>query len=40
MSRGLVVRDVSSISGLRGCLRIGMGTPEQNDILLKVLGEL
>ena len=40
MSRGLVVRDVSSIPGLRGCLRIGMGTPEQNDILLKVLGEL
>ena len=33
-SVGLLVRDFSSTPGLEGCLRISIGTPEQNQRLL------
>jgi histidinol-phosphate aminotransferase len=34
---GLLVRDFSSAPGLAGCLRISIGTPEQNERLLAAL---
>jgi histidinol-phosphate aminotransferase len=34
---GLLVRDFSSAPGLEGCLRISIGTPEQNERLLAAL---
>jgi histidinol-phosphate aminotransferase len=34
MSVGLLLRDFSKVPGLEGCLRITVGTPEQNDRLL------
>ena len=33
-SVGLIVRDFSSYPGLANCLRISIGTPEQNQRLL------
>jgi histidinol-phosphate aminotransferase len=36
-SVGLLVRDFSSTPGLAGCLRISVGTPEQNERLLAAL---
>jgi histidinol-phosphate/aromatic aminotransferase/cobyric acid decarboxylase-like protein len=33
-SAGLIVRDFSSYPGLANCLRISIGTPEQNQRLL------
>ena len=33
-SAGLLVRDFSAYPGLAGCLRISIGTPEQNERLL------
>jgi histidinol-phosphate aminotransferase len=36
-SVGLLVRDFSSAPGLAGCLRISVGTPEQNERLLAAL---
>lgn len=38
--RGIVVRDRTSEPKLENCLRITVGTPEQNDLLLKVLKEI
>ena len=38
--RGIIVRDRSSEPKLENCLRISVGTPEQNDLLLKALKEL
>ncbi len=37
LSRGIVVRDRSSVPGCTDCLRITVGTKEQNDILLQTL---
>jgi len=37
---GLLVRDFSSAPGLAGCLRISVGTPEQNERLLAALERL
>ena len=34
---GIIVRDRSHIPGCEGCLRITVGTPEENDRLLDVL---
>ena len=34
---GLLVRDFSSAPGLANCLRISIGTPEQNERLLAAL---
>jgi histidinol-phosphate/aromatic aminotransferase/cobyric acid decarboxylase-like protein len=36
-SVGLLVRDFSGAPGLANCLRVTIGTPEQNDRLLKVV---
>jgi histidinol-phosphate aminotransferase len=38
--RGIMVRDRSSEPKLENCLRISIGTPEQNDLLLNALKEL
>ena len=38
--RGIIVRDRSSEPKLANCIRISVGTPEQNDILLTALKEL
>ena len=38
--RGIIVRDRSSEPKLGNCLRISVGTPEQNDILLSALKEI
>lgn len=37
---GVIVRDRSAIRGCEGCLRITIGTPEENQKLIKILGEL
>jgi len=39
-SVGLLVRDFSAYPGLAGCLRISVGTPEQNERLLAALERL
>lgn len=36
----ILVRDFSSAPGLAGCLRITVGTPEENDAVLSALAEL
>ena len=38
--RGIIVRDRSSEPKLANCIRISVGTPEQNDILLSALKDL
>jgi histidinol-phosphate aminotransferase len=38
--RGVIVRDRSKEPKLENCLRISVGTPEQNDVLLTALEEL
>ena len=38
MRNGIIVRDRSSAYGCSGCLRITIGTPEENDRLLEALG--
>ena len=38
--RGIIVRDRSSEPKLANCIRISVGTPDQNDILLNALKEL
>jgi histidinol-phosphate aminotransferase len=38
--RGIIVRDRSTEPKLENCLRISVGTPEQNDLLLNALKEL
>ncbi len=38
--RGIIVRDRSSEPMLENCLRLTVGTPEQNDLLLNTLEEL
>jgi histidinol-phosphate aminotransferase len=40
VSRGILVRDVSSYPMLQRCLRISTGTPEENDAVLKALQEV
>ena len=39
-ARGILVRDVSSYPQLGNCLRVSIGTPEQNDRFLAVLEEV
>ncbi len=34
LARGIVVRDRSNQTGCSGCLRVSVGTPDENDILL------
>jgi len=38
LARGIVVRDVSHHDGLSDCLRITIGSPDQNDALIEALG--
>lgn len=38
--QGILVRNVSHYPGLAGCLRLSIGTPEQNDLLLAALSDL
>ncbi len=38
LALGIVVRDVSGYPGLQNCLRISIGTPQENDRLLAALG--
>jgi histidinol-phosphate aminotransferase len=38
LDRGIVVRDVGAYPGLTNCLRISIGTPQENASLLSVLG--
>jgi histidinol-phosphate aminotransferase len=40
LERGILVRDVSAYPGLQGCLRVSIGTREQNDRFLDALQEL
>ncbi|GAA4006018.1 histidinol-phosphate transaminase [Deinococcus rubellus] len=40
LSRGILVRRQDKLPMLEGCLRISIGTPEQNDALLAALGEI
>jgi histidinol-phosphate aminotransferase len=39
LDRGVLVRDTSSWPGLEGCLRVTVGTPEENDAFLDALEE-
>ncbi|MBO0694149.1 MAG: aminotransferase class I/II-fold pyridoxal phosphate-dependent enzyme, partial [Acidimicrobiaceae bacterium] len=40
VDRSVLVRDTSSWPGLGGCLRVTVGTPEENDRFLEALGEI
>lgn len=40
VQRGIIVRDRSAEPKLENCLRITVGTPEQNDILIQTMKEL
>lgn len=40
LGRGVLVRDTSSWPGLAGCLRVTVGTPEENDRFLSALEEV
>ncbi len=39
LQKGIVVRDRSRVQLCEGCLRITVGTPEENEVLLKSIGE-
>jgi histidinol-phosphate aminotransferase len=39
LARGVLVRDTSGWPGLAGCLRVTVGTPEENDIFVSALRE-
>ena len=38
--RGVLVRDVSHLPGLERCLRISVGSEEENDVVLKIFAEV
>jgi histidinol-phosphate aminotransferase len=38
LRRGVLVRDVTSYPRLERCLRVTVGTPEENDAFLHALG--
>jgi histidinol-phosphate aminotransferase len=40
LERGVLIRDVSGYARLDGCLRVSIGTPEQNDRFLEVISEV
>ncbi len=40
VSRGIIVRNRTKVAGCRNCLRLTVGTPAENDKLLKALAEL
>lgn len=37
LEKGIVIRDRSSLPGLQGCVRVSVGLPEENDLLLREL---
>lgn len=39
IDRGVIVRDRSRVAGCEGCLRVTVGTPEENSKLLEILGD-
>jgi histidinol-phosphate aminotransferase len=39
LDRGVLVRDFSTAKGLRGCLRVSVGTPAEDDAFLTALRE-
>lgn len=39
LDRGVLVRDFSDLAGCEGCLRVSVGTPEQNERFLDALSE-
>jgi histidinol-phosphate aminotransferase len=40
LDRSVLIRDVSDWPGLKGCLRVTIGTPFENDRFLAALGEV
>ena len=40
IAAGIIVRDRSRMQGCEGCLRITIGTPEENTRLLEVMAQL
>lgn len=40
LERGVLIRDVSAYPRLEGCLRVSIGTPEQNDRFLEAMNEV
>jgi histidinol-phosphate aminotransferase len=40
LERGILVRDTSTWPGLAGCLRVTVGTPEEDDLFLAALAEV
>jgi histidinol-phosphate aminotransferase len=40
MEKGIIVRDRSKVTLCYGCLRITVGTPEENQRLIKALKKL
>jgi histidinol-phosphate aminotransferase len=40
LERGILIRDTSTWPGLAGCLRVTVGTPEENGAFLAALGEV
>lgn len=40
LAQGIILRDRSKIAGCEGCVRITVGTPQENERLLQVLKEL
>jgi histidinol-phosphate aminotransferase len=38
LEHGVLVRDFSSSAGTEGCLRVTIGTPEENDAFLDAMG--
>ena len=39
-ARGILIRDISSYPGLANCLRVSIGTPQENDAFLAALTEV
>jgi histidinol-phosphate aminotransferase len=40
ITRGIIVRDRSNVQGCEGCLRITIGTPEENQRMIEILQEI
>jgi len=40
LGKGVLIRNVSYLPRLKGCLRVNIGTPEENDIFIETLGDV
>ena len=40
ISRSILIRDFSMVDGLEGCLRVTVGTRNENDLFIEALGEI